>query len=106
MLRPWRHALSLTLGRHATPQPRPNVTEIPAYVAGKPPTPRPGLTSYKLSSNENPYPPLPGVVEAAEAAAERMNRYPDMGNVELYAALSDRLTCRSRTWRWPPARWR
>ena len=74
-----------------SPQPRPNVNEIPAYVAGKPPVPIPGLTTYKLSSNENPYPPLPGVVEAAVAAAERMNRYPDMGNVELYAALSAKL---------------
>jgi histidinol-phosphate aminotransferase len=67
------------------------VTRIPAYVAGKPPTPRPGLTTYKLSSNENPYPPLPGVVEAATAAAGQMNRYPDMGNIALYEALSDRL---------------
>jgi histidinol-phosphate aminotransferase len=75
----------------SSPQPRPNVNEIPAYVAGKPPKPVPGLTTYKLSSNENPYPPLPGVVEAAVAAAERMNRYPDMGNVELYAALSAKL---------------
>jgi histidinol-phosphate aminotransferase len=73
-----------------SPQPRPNVAEIPPYVAGKPPVPIPGLTTYKLSSNENPYPPLPGVVEAATAAAERMNRYPDMGNSELYAALSTR----------------
>jgi histidinol-phosphate aminotransferase len=73
------------------PQPRPNVAEIPPYVAGKPPVPRPGLTSYKLSSNENPYPPLPGVVEAATAAVERVNRYPDMGNTELYDALSARL---------------
>ena len=73
------------------PAPRPNVAAIPAYVAGKPPRPRAGLTVYKLSSNENPYPPLPGVVEAATAAAERMNRYPDMGNTELYAALSERL---------------
>ena len=55
------------------------------------PTPRPGQQVYKLSSNENPYPPLPGVVEAAEAAAARMNRYPDMGNNALYAALADRL---------------
>jgi histidinol-phosphate aminotransferase len=75
----------------SSPQPRPNVARIPAYVAGKPPQPRPGLTVYKLSSNENPYPPLPGVVAAATAAAERMNRYPDMGNSELYGALSDRL---------------
>jgi len=74
-----------------TPQPRDCVSRIPAYVAGKPPQPREGLTTYKLSSNENPYPPLPGVVEAATRAAEQMNRYPDMGNTELYAALSDTL---------------
>ena len=75
----------------SSPQPRPNVLAIPAYVAGKPPSPRPGLTSYKLSSNENPYPPLPGVLEAATRAAAEMNRYPDMGNTALYAALSDAL---------------
>jgi histidinol-phosphate aminotransferase len=73
-----------------TPQPRANVSAIPAYVAGKPPRPVAGRTSYKLSSNENPHPPLPGVLEAAAEAAARMNRYPDMGNSELYAALSDR----------------
>ena len=74
-----------------TPQARRNVSEIPTYVPGKPPTPRPGLTTYKLSSNENPYPPLPGVVEAAMRAAEVMNRYPDMGNTALYEALSTNL---------------
>ncbi|MGH3361694.1 MAG: histidinol-phosphate transaminase [Nocardioides sp.] len=74
-----------------SPQARPNVAEIPAYVPGKPPVPRPGLTTYKLSSNENPYPPLPGVLEAATEAAGRMNRYPDMGNTDLYAALVTRL---------------
>jgi histidinol-phosphate aminotransferase len=74
-----------------SPQPRPNVAAIPQYVAGKPPVPRDGITVYKLSSNENPYPPLPGVVEAATEAAGRMNRYPDMGNSELYGALSSRL---------------
>lgn len=73
------------------PQPRPNVSQIPAYVPGRPPTARPGLTSYKLSSNENPYPPLPGVVEAATRAVETMNRYPDLGTAALYDALSDRL---------------
>ena len=73
------------------PQPRACVSQIPAYVAGKPPQPRPGLTTYKLSSNENPYPPLPGVLEAATRAAEQMNRYPDMGNAALYDALSGRL---------------
>ena len=74
-----------------SPQPRSNVAQIPTYVPGKPPTPRDGLTTYKLSSNENPYPPLPGVLEAATRAAESMNRYPDMGNSELYAALSTNL---------------
>jgi histidinol-phosphate aminotransferase len=73
------------------PQPRECVSQIPAYVAGKPPQPRAGMTTYKLSSNENPFPPLPGVVEAATRAAEQMNRYPDMGSSELYAALSDKL---------------
>jgi histidinol-phosphate aminotransferase len=74
-----------------SPQPRDCVSQIPAYVAGRPPQPHPGMTTYKLSSNENPYPPLPGVVEAATAAAEQMNRYPDMGNTALYEALSDKL---------------
>ena len=78
-----------------TPQPRPNVLAIPPYVAGKPPKPRPGVTSYKLSSNENPYPPLPGVLEAAQAAVERMNRYPDMGATELYDALGERFDARA-----------
>jgi histidinol-phosphate aminotransferase len=64
---------------------------IPAYVPGRPPVPRDDLTTYKLSSNENPYPPLPGVVAAAEAAVATMNRYPDMGNSALYAALAARL---------------
>ena len=74
-----------------TPQVRSAVQALPAYVPGRPPATRPGVTTYKLSSNENPYPPLPGVLEAAVEAAGRMNRYPDMGCTELYAALSARL---------------
>ena len=74
-----------------TPQPRAHIRDIPAYVPGKPPTPRPDLVTYKLSSNENPYPPLPGVIEAAHAAVDLMNRYPDMGNATLYAGLAARL---------------
>lgn len=57
---------------------------MPPYVAGKPAT----ADAFKLSSNENPYPPLPGVLEAAVTAAASMNRYPDMGNTALYAALA------------------
>jgi histidinol-phosphate aminotransferase len=73
------------------PRIRPVVRDLPAYVPGKPPAPREGLTTYKLSSNENPYDPLPAVVEAAVEAAGRMNRYPDMGCTELYAALGAKL---------------
>jgi histidinol-phosphate aminotransferase len=72
----------------SAPLPRPAVSALPAYVAGKPPTVRPGVPSYKLSSNENPYPPLPGVLEAVAAAAATLNRYPDMGNTALYDALA------------------
>jgi histidinol-phosphate aminotransferase len=74
-----------------SPLPRDCVSQIPAYVAGKPPQPRDGVTTYKLSSNENPFPPLPGVVAAALSAAEQMNRYPDMGSTALYEALADKL---------------
>ena len=89
-----------------SPQPRPAIAKIPPYVAGKPPAPRADLTTYKLSSNENPYPPLPGVVDAATAAVQTMNRYPDMGNVALYDALSAKLGVPPSTWPWPPALWR
>jgi histidinol-phosphate aminotransferase len=58
---------------------------MPPYVAGKPAA----ADAFKLSSNENPYPPLPGVLEAAVTAAASMNRYPDMGNTALYAALAE-----------------
>src|SRR5689334_7308501 len=74
-----------------TPEVRPAIRDIPAYVPGKPPAPREGVTTYKLSSNENPNQPLPAVLEAAVDAARRMNRYPDMACTELYDALSARL---------------
>jgi histidinol-phosphate aminotransferase len=75
----------------STPRIRSALDAIPTYKPGRPPEQREGLRSYKLSSNENPYPPLPGVVETAVAAAEAMNRYPDMGAVALYDALAQRL---------------
>jgi len=73
------------------PTPREGVAAIPAYVPGRPPVPRDDLITYKLSSNENPYPPLPGVLEAAARACAVMNRYPDMGSVELRTALATKL---------------
>jgi histidinol-phosphate aminotransferase len=73
------------------PRPRDTIASIPAYVAGKPPVPKPGQQVFKLSSNENFHDPLPGVIEAATAAVQQMNRYPDMGNSALYAALAAHL---------------
>lgn len=61
---------------------------VPAYTPGKPAAAPPGVTAYKISSNENPYAPLPSVLDAVRCAAERMNRYPDMGNTALREALS------------------
>ncbi len=73
------------------PVPRAALADVPAYVAGRPPTAVPGRPSYKLSSNENPFPPPAAVVEAVERAARQVNRYPDMGNTAVYDALSRRL---------------
>jgi histidinol-phosphate aminotransferase len=64
--------------------------DIPVYQPGKPPERTDDRPTYKLSSNENPYPPLPGVLAAATAAAAKMNRYPDMGAMDLLEALSSR----------------
>ncbi|MEU4287489.1 histidinol-phosphate transaminase [Kribbella sp. NPDC026596] len=64
--------------------------DVAAYKPGRPPARTDGRPTYKLSSNENPYPPLPGVLAAAIEAAGQMNRYPDMGAVDLLEALSDR----------------
>ncbi len=74
----------------SSPTPRAALAGIPAYVPGRPPVSRPGVTAYKLSSNENPYPPLPGVLDAVAAAAQSMNRYPDMAATALREALADR----------------
>ncbi|MGY4718652.1 histidinol-phosphate transaminase [Naumannella huperziae] len=70
---------------------RPAIAALPPYRPGKPAPLGPGGVSWKLSSNENPYPPLPGVLTEAHAALERMNRYPDMANVDLTAALAEDL---------------
>lgn len=68
----------------ATPPARRALDDIPVYRPGKPAE----SDDLKLSSNENPYPPLPGVMEKATEALGRVNRYPDAGLANLYAALS------------------
>ena len=77
----------------ATPPARRALDDIPVYKPGKPAE----SDDLKLSSNENPYPPLPGVMERAIEELGRVNRYPDAGTTDLYAALS-------RTYDLPPER--
>jgi histidinol-phosphate aminotransferase len=80
----------VTLPPHMTPRLRPELSDIPAYRPGRPPTAKPGVTAFKLSSNENPYPPLPSVVSAVAEAAAQLNRYPDMFATGLVAAIAER----------------
>ena len=68
----------------STPNARRALDDIPVYKPGKPAE----SDHLKLSSNENPYPPLPGVMEQAAKELGRVNRYPDAGTVDLYAALA------------------
>ncbi|GAA4780596.1 histidinol-phosphate transaminase [Citricoccus nitrophenolicus] len=67
-------------------RPRPVLSQLPAYAAGKAAAPVEGLVSYKLSSNENPYGPVPAV-RAALAEFTDYCRYPD----PLSTALRERL---------------
>lgn len=78
----------VTLPSMDSPRLRSALDQVPAYVAGKPPTPREGQTVYKVSSNENPFPPLPSVLEVIRERAAEVNRYPDMGVTELTDALA------------------
>jgi histidinol-phosphate aminotransferase len=70
----------------ASPPARRALDDIPVYKPGKPAE----SDHLKLSSNENPYPPLPGVMEQAVKELRRVNRYPDAGTTDLYAALARR----------------
>ncbi len=69
-----------------TPNLRPMLGALPAYVPGRS---VPGAT--KLASNETPYPPLPHVLQRIAAAAGAANRYPDNFATELTAALAAKL---------------
>ena len=42
-----------------------------------------------LASNESPFGPSPKVLEALSQRQTRLNRYPDMGSVELRNAIAD-----------------
>lgn len=68
---------------------RADLASIPVYVPG-----RRLENALKLSSNEVAFSPLPAAVAALTEAASGANRYPDMGAVELRAALSEHLEVR------------
>jgi histidinol-phosphate aminotransferase len=68
---------------------RPSLSGLPRYIPGKPAAT--GAGTHKLSSNENPYPPLPGVLAATAEACSQLNRYPDMANSAVTAAVAERL---------------
>lgn len=65
------------------------VSQLPGYVAGRRAS---GALTAALASNESHYDPLPEVLETAQTAATRMNRYPDMGAVELRERIAQFLS--------------
>ncbi len=71
------------------PQPRPGVMDIDAYVPGKSAAPAGVAKVWKLSSNENPLGASPAAIEAAKAAAERMELYPDGTAMRLRQAIAE-----------------
>ncbi|MFS6530917.1 aminotransferase class I/II-fold pyridoxal phosphate-dependent enzyme [Microbacterium aurugineum] len=72
------------------PKPRPEISDLPEYRAGKPATAVPGLDAVKLSSNERSMEPSIGL-RARLLEEVRFNRYPDPVNTELRSALASRL---------------
>lgn len=64
---------------------RPEIDSLPAYIAGKNPT---DPEVIKVASNELPFPTLPGVSAAIASHLGDANRYPDMSNAALRAAIA------------------
>lgn len=69
-------------------RPRPALSRLPRYVAGKPPLVVEGLPPYKLSSNENPFGPVPAVREVL-ADWDAVHRYPETTSAELREVLGE-----------------
>ena len=65
---------------------RPDLSQLPAYVPGAR-----NEAAVKLSSNESAAAPLPSVTEAMVRALGSVNRYPDMGAIDLRDALAAHL---------------
>jgi histidinol-phosphate aminotransferase len=69
-------------------RPRPALSRLPRYAAGKPPVAVEGFASYKLSSNENPFGPVPAVRDVL-ARWEDVHRYPETTSAELREVLGE-----------------
>ncbi|MEX3504639.1 histidinol-phosphate transaminase [Corynebacterium sp. LK2510] len=65
---------------------RPDLSQLPAYVPGARKE-----TAVKLSSNEIAEGPLPSVKAAMADSLDTINRYPDMGALDLRTALAGHL---------------
>ena len=70
------------------------LARIPGYQAGVPTGQAPEAIASggiaQLASNESPFPPHPKVIEAIEAAAGAMNRYPDPDATLLRRRIAER----------------
>ena len=77
--------------RASTPQLRPAIRDIPAYVPGRPPAPAAGRHDVQAVLEREPLRPAARRRRGRHRGGARMNRYPDMGCTELYAALAARL---------------
>src|SRR5262249_3896906 len=74
---------------NTTPQPRPGILGIAAYVPGESEV-ESGVKPIKLSSNENPLGPSPKAIAAYKAEAERLQLYPDGASTALRNAIAER----------------
>jgi histidinol-phosphate aminotransferase len=82
-----------------TPQPRPGILDISAYVPGESEVAS-GVKPIKLSSNETPLGPSPKAIAAYKELADRLERYPDGAATALRQAIArrygldpDRIVC-------------
>ena len=72
---------------NTTPQPRPGIMSISAYVPGEFEL-ESGIKPIKLSSNETPLGPSPKAIAAYKAEADRLQLYPDGASTALRAAIA------------------
>ena len=71
-----------------TPQAKPGILDIEAYVPGKSKVANPNVVPVKLSANENALGCSPAALAVFHDAGARLNRYPDPTNADLRAAIS------------------